>query len=51
MQLTEKGRELIDTALVDHLATQRSILAVLTHDEIEQLDAALSKLLRAAEER
>nr|WP_227287714.1 MarR family transcriptional regulator [Boseongicola sp. H5] len=51
VQLTEKGRELIDTALVDHLATQRSILAVLTHDEIEQLDAALSKLLRAAEER
>lgn len=51
VELTDKGHELIDSALADHVETQRSLLAALSKDEIAQLDAALSKLMKAAEER
>lgn len=51
VELTDKGRELVEAALADHVETQKSLLAALSGDEIAQLDAALSKLMKAAEER
>lgn len=50
VELTDEGHQLIDAALADHVETQRSLLTVLTSDEIAQLDAALSKLMKAAED-
>lgn len=49
--LTDKGRDLIDVALADHVETQSSLLVALSEKEIAQLNAALSKLLKAAEPR
>lgn len=49
VKLTDKGLNLIDMALVDHVATQKTLLAVLSEEEVVQLDALLSKLLKAAE--
>ena len=42
--LTQEGLALIDQAIVDHLATQRSLLAGMTAEELEQLDRLLRKL-------
>ena len=47
--LTDKGRDLIDAAVEDHLETQRLLLAALTRDEISRLDAMLIKLMKAVE--
>ena len=43
--LTESGRELVDTAVVDHLANEERLLAALDSDEREQLAGLLRKLL------
>jgi DNA-binding MarR family transcriptional regulator len=48
--LTDKGRDLIDAALADHVATQQALLEPLSAEEVGQLNAVLSKLLRAAED-
>lgn len=42
--LTPKGLALIDQAIVDHLATQKALLAGMSADEMEQLDRLLRKL-------
>ena len=49
IQLTKQGFDLIDAAVADHVATQKSLLAPLTKEEITALDAALRKLMAAAE--
>ena len=49
VRLTEKGRETVDAALADHVATQRALLASLSKDEVRQLDGLLAKLMRASE--
>ncbi len=43
--LSEKGFRLIDEAVTEHVATQRTLLAVLSKDECAQLDGALRKFL------
>lgn len=43
--LTDRGRELVDTAVVDHLANQGRLLSGLDAGEREQLAALLRKLL------
>jgi DNA-binding MarR family transcriptional regulator len=43
--LSDKGRELVDAAVVDHLANQERLLGVLDAEEREQLAALLRKLL------
>ncbi|WP_037265189.1 MarR family winged helix-turn-helix transcriptional regulator [Roseivivax halodurans] len=50
VELTDEGHKLIDAALADHVETQKSLLTVLSSDEIAQLDAALFKLMKAAED-
>ena len=42
--LTPKGLALIDQAIVEHLATQKALLAGMSGEEIEQLDRLLRKL-------
>lgn len=42
--LTPEGLALIDQAIVDHLATQQSLLAGMSADEMDQLDRLLRKL-------
>jgi len=49
VKLTPKGFALIEAAIADHVETQRSLLAALSGTEIAQLDAALRKLMQAAE--
>ncbi|MDT3345858.1 MarR family winged helix-turn-helix transcriptional regulator [Microbacterium aquilitoris] len=44
VRLTDAGRELLDTVLPDHLATEREILAPLTAAERDTLAGLLSKL-------
>jgi DNA-binding MarR family transcriptional regulator len=43
--LTDRGRELVDTAVVDHLENEQRLLAALTAEEREQLAGLLRKLL------
>jgi DNA-binding MarR family transcriptional regulator len=43
--LTDHGRELVDTAVVDHLANEERLLAALDAEEREQLASLLRKLL------
>ena len=43
--LTDKGRELVDAAVVDHLANEEHLLAGLDPEERLQLAALLRKLL------
>ena len=43
--LTDPGRELVDTAVVDHLANEDRLLSGLDADEREQLATLLRKLL------
>jgi DNA-binding MarR family transcriptional regulator len=43
--LTDRGRELVDAAVVDHLANEQRLLAALDAEEREQLAALLRKLL------
>lgn len=45
VKLTDQGQTLIDAALVDHVETQKQLMARLTGDEIETLNQTLSKLL------
>lgn len=43
--LTDRGRELVDAAVVDHLANEERLLEALDADEREQLAGLLRKLL------
>jgi DNA-binding MarR family transcriptional regulator len=43
--LTDQGRELVDTAVVDHLQNEQRLLSGLDADEREQLATLLRKLL------
>ncbi len=43
--LTDRGLELVDTAVVDHLANEERLLGALDADEREQLAGLLRKLL------
>jgi DNA-binding MarR family transcriptional regulator len=47
VQLTEKGRALIDAALPDHVATENRVLAALTEPQRTALTDALRTLLAA----
>lgn len=51
VKLTAEGFDLIETAIADHVKTQKTLLAALTGEEVAQLDAALRKLMQAAESR
>ncbi|WP_193140875.1 IS66 family insertion sequence element accessory protein TnpB [Meridianimarinicoccus sp. MJW13] len=48
-KLTKKGFDLIDTAVGEHVETQKALLAAFSEDEIATLDGALRKLMKAAE--
>jgi DNA-binding MarR family transcriptional regulator len=43
--LTDKGQELVDTAVIDHLANEERLLGALDGAEREQLAGLLRKLL------
>jgi DNA-binding MarR family transcriptional regulator len=43
--LTDRGRELVDRSVVDHLENERRLLGALDEDEQEQLAGLLRKLL------
>lgn len=43
--LTDRGRELVDSAVVDHLENEQRLLGALTAEEREQLAGLLRKLL------
>jgi len=43
--LTDRGRELVDSAVVDHLENEERLLTALSADEREQLAGLLRKLL------
>jgi DNA-binding MarR family transcriptional regulator len=45
VQLTDRGRELVDTAVVDHLENEQRLLSALDAEEREQLAGLLRKLL------
>lgn len=45
VELTAKGRELIDEALAAHVANEHEILAGLTHEDHEMLAKLLEKLI------
>lgn len=49
IELTDRGRELVDTAVVAHLANERAMLGALTAAEQEQLAGLLRKLLLIVE--
>lgn len=49
IQLTPKGRTLIDAAVTDHVATQARIVAVLSAGERDDLDAMLATYLEKIE--
>ncbi|UBX49286.1 MarR family transcriptional regulator [Providencia alcalifaciens] len=49
VQLTDNGFDVIETLIVDHLDTQRTLMAGLTSAEIEQLDNLLRKLAVSVE--
>lgn len=46
VQLTDKGRILIDEAVTAHVANEHQLLSVLTHDEQDQLALLLEKLIK-----
>ena len=46
--LTDRGRELVDAAVVDHLENERGLLQGLDAGEREQLSGLLRKLLRSS---
>ena len=46
VELTKKGRALIDDILELHIENERRVLSGLTRSEQEQLDTLLSKLLK-----
>jgi hypothetical protein len=43
--LTDRGRELVDAAVIDHLENEERLLGALDADEREQLAGLLRKLL------
>ncbi|MGO4419626.1 MarR family winged helix-turn-helix transcriptional regulator, partial [Streptomyces sp. MCAF7] len=45
IQLTDRGRELIETAMAGHLRSYAKILGSLDRDECEQIGAGLRKVL------
>lgn len=45
VHLSEKGRDLIDRALVRHVENERELLSALNDQELEQLSTLLRKLL------
>lgn len=45
--LTDKGFELIDAAVTEHVANQHQILEALNLEELDQLDGLLRKWLAA----
>ena len=45
VELTDRGRELVDTAVVDHLENEQRLLGALDAGEREQLTGLLRKLL------
>jgi DNA-binding MarR family transcriptional regulator len=47
VSLTAEGREAVDAAVVDHVANEQRLLAALTADEVDQLNALLRTLLGA----
>jgi len=47
VRLTAKGLKRIEQGIVEHVATQRQILAGLTQAEVAQLDALLRKLTQS----
>ena len=46
VQLTEKGRALIDEAVTAHVANEHQVLSALTRDEQDQLAGLLEKLIK-----
>lgn len=49
VQLSNKGKKLIDEAVEKHVENERLILAALSADDLEQLDRRLASLLRTLE--
>jgi DNA-binding MarR family transcriptional regulator len=49
VQLTTRGRELVDRLVADHVANERTLLAPLSTRELAAFDATLRKLLRQFE--
>ncbi|QGX91328.1 MarR family transcriptional regulator [Tatumella sp. TA1] len=49
VQLSNKGKKLIDEAVEKHVVNERLILAALSADDLEQLDRRLASLLRTLE--
>ncbi len=49
VELTEQGRELIDTALIAHVANEERILKILSKEEQDTLATLLGKLLSSLE--
>lgn len=45
ISLTEKGFEIIDRAVAEHVETQRQLLGALSEEEITQLDGLLQKMM------
>jgi hypothetical protein len=43
--LTDKGRELVDRAVIEHLANEQRLLSALSGDERKELSDLLRKLL------
>lgn len=46
VKLTERGRNVIDKALADHVETQNALLEGLDAEEVDMLDQLLRKLLK-----
>ncbi len=49
VELTKKGFEIINVAVLEHVETQKALLASLSNNEIALLDGLLRKLLEAKE--
>jgi len=49
VKLTQKGFDLIDAAVPEHVETQKALLTALTEEEIAAMDHALRKLVAAGE--
>ncbi len=50
VQLTEKGRELVSSAVIKHAENEEHIMSVMTVDERHQLDKLLKKLMASLEQ-
>jgi DNA-binding MarR family transcriptional regulator len=50
VQITPTGRDIVDRALPDHLASERRLLSSLTPDERDTLAALLKKVLAGLEQ-